>query len=91
MEKRKVVGKVTPEERDEVQKIFERLNALKELFPTVDPHQNAALYERVLADMAETQKKFEDWWNARWEEYLWEFSQDGNWEIDFKTCEIYLN
>ena len=31
MEIRKIVGQVTPEERDEIQKLFERKNGLTEL------------------------------------------------------------
>lgn len=86
---KKLVGKVTPEQRDEIQGLFERRNSLKELFPIVSP-ENRELYERVIADMAETQKKFEQWWSDRGKEYQWESSECGNWEIDFQTCEIFL-
>jgi hypothetical protein len=55
---KKNVGKVTPEQKAEIQALFERRNSLKELFMVVNP-SNAELYERVIADMAETQKKFE--------------------------------
>lgn len=86
---KKNVGKVTPEQKDEIQALFERRNSLKELFMVVNPN-NAELYERVIADMAETQKKFEAWWSDRAAEYGWEGAADARWEIDFNTCDIYL-
>lgn len=87
---KKRVGKVTPEQRDEIQALFERRNSLKELFPIVPP-ENKELYERVVADMGETARTFEQWWKDRAEEYGWEGVDGGNWEINFETCEIYLN
>ena len=77
---KKNVGKVTSEQKDEIQALFERRNSLKELFMVVNP-SNKELYERVIADMAETQKKFETWWEG---------AADARWEIDFNTCDIYL-
>lgn len=86
---KKKVGKVTLEQRDEIQALFERRNSLKELFMVVNP-SNAELYERVVADMAETQRKFEAWWSDRAGEYGWEGAADAHWEIDFGACDIYL-
>ena len=86
---KKLVGRVTPEQRDEIQALFERKNSLKELFLIV-PKENQALYERVVADMAQTQKKFDQWWADRSAEHHWEGRENGRWEIDFGTCEIFL-
>lgn len=52
--------------------------------------ENNALYERVVADMAQTQKRFDQWWSDRAAEYGWESAEDGKWEIDFQTCAIFL-
>ncbi len=87
---KKLVGKVTPEQRDEIQALFERRNSLKELFLVVPPN-NQDLYERVVADMAQTQKLFEKWWSDRGAEYQWEGTENGHWEINFDTCEIFLS
>lgn len=87
---KKLVGKVTPEQKDEIQALFERRNSLKELFLIV-PKDNQDLYERVVADMAQTQKKFDQWWSDRAAEYQWEGRENGHWEINFETCEIFLN
>lgn len=87
---KKLVGKVTPEQRDEIQALFERRNALNELFLVV-PKENQDLYGRVMADMEQTQKKFDQWWSDRSAEYHWEGQENGSWEINFDTCEIFLN
>lgn len=89
MEIRKIVGQVTPEERDEIQKLFERKNGLTELAKilTVD---NGELYEKLVKDMGETGTKFQQWWDTKAKQYDWESSPNGNWEINFQTCEITL-
>ena len=86
---KKLLGKVTPEQKDEIQALFERRNSLKELFLIV-PKENQDLYERVVADMAQTQKKFDQWWSDRVSEYHWEGCEKGRWEINFETFEIFL-
>lgn len=89
METRKIVGQVTPEERDEIQKLFERRNGLQELAKIVDAN-NTELYEKLVKDMGETGTKFQAWWDAKSKQYGWESREKGNWEINFQTCEITL-
>ena len=89
MSAKRKVGQVTESQRDEIQRLFERKNSLAELFPIVDAN-NQALYEKVVADMGATGAKFQQWWDARAEEYDWERSSDSHWEIDFETCGIFL-
>ena len=86
---RKLVGQVTPEERDEIQRLFERRNGLNELAKilTSDNHD---LYEKLVKDMGETSTKFQNWWTRMSQKYQWESSETGNWEINFDTCDIYL-
>ena len=89
MANKKVVGSVTPEEKDEILSLFERRNGLYELakIVTVD---NVELYEKLVKDMGETGIKFQNWWNKMSSKYQWESVDGGNWEINFETCEIYL-
>ena len=86
---KKIVGHVTPEERDAIQILFERRNGLNELAKiiTVD---NTELYERIVKDLSTTTAKFHNWWNAMSAQYKWESADNGNWEINFETCDIYL-
>lgn len=85
----KLVGQVTPEERDEIQTLFERRNGLNELSQILTA-ENEALYEKLVKDLGETGAKFQNWWNRMGEKYNWESAEGGNWEINFETCEIYL-
>ena len=89
MEIRKVVGKVTPEERAEIQALFERKNGLSELAKIVSADNNE-LYEKLVKDMGETGSKFQQWWDNKAKQYGWESHANGNWEINFQTCEITL-
>ncbi len=86
---KKIVGRVTPEERNEIKQLFERRNGLNELakIVTVD---NVALYEKLVKDLGETSVKFQTWWNNMAVKYEWEGYDNASWEIDFETCEILL-
>ncbi len=86
---KKVVGQVTADEKNEIQALFERRNGLNELakIVTVD---NIELYEKLVKDLGETGMKFQNWWNKMSEKYKWESCENGSWEINFETCEIYL-
>lgn len=88
MEK-KLVGQVTVEEKNEIQTLFERRNGLSELAKILTP-DNAELYEKLVKDMGETATKFQQWWDTKARSYNWESDENGNWEINFETCEIFL-
>ncbi len=86
---KKIVGQVTVEEKNEIQALFERRNGLNELAKILTA-ENTELYEKLIKDMGETGMKFQSWWNRMGEKYQWEASENGSWEINFDTCEIYL-
>lgn len=86
---RKLVGQVTIDEKSEIQTLFERRNGLNELAKILTA-DNAELYEKLVKDMGETQSKFQNWWNQMSTKYQWESAENGNWEINFDTCDIYL-
>ena len=86
---KKKVGQVTPEEKNEIQTLFERKNGLIELAKVITA-DNEALYQKLVKDMGETSTKFQQWWDAMSAKYQWESSKVGNWEINFETNEIYL-
>lgn len=83
------IGQVTPEEKDEIQALFERRNGLNELAKIITA-DNDELYEKLVKDLGVTETKFQQWWNAKSTKYQWESTEDGNWEINFDTCDIYL-
>ncbi len=86
---KKIVGQVTPEEKNEIQTLFERRNGLNELAKILTA-DNSDLYEKLVKDIGETGTKFQLWWDTMARKYQWESVPDGNWEINFETCEISL-
>lgn len=86
---KKIIGRVTEEEKNEIQALFERRNGLNELSQILTV-ENEALYEKLVKDLGETGAKFQNWWNRMGEKYNWESAEGGNREINFETCEIYL-
>ena len=86
---KKEVGIVLPEERDEIQALFERKNGLNELAKILTS-ENESLYEKLVRDLGENSTRFQNWWNEKSFKYQWESADNGNWEIDFNTCKIYL-
>ncbi len=86
---KKEIGNVTEKERDEIQNLFERRNGLNELAKILTADNNE-LYERLIKDMSETTAKFQSWWDRMSNKYQWERAENGNWEIDFNDCTIYL-
>ena len=86
---KKIVGKVTEEERNEIRHLFERKNGLNELVKILDVN-NLDLYEKVVSDLGETTTRFQNWWDRMIEKYKWEEVDGGHWEIEFDSCDIYL-
>lgn len=87
---RKEVGKVTEEEKREIQTLFERRNGLNELVKVISADDDA-LYEKLVKDMGETGTRFQNWWDRMAVKYRWESTEAGSWEIDFGTNCVYLN
>ena len=86
---KKLVGQVTPEEKNEILTLFERRNGLNELAKILTA-DNTDLYEKLVKDLGDTGTKFQNWWDRMADKYQWESTNDGNWEINFDTCEIFL-
>lgn len=83
------IGQVSEEERDEIRSLYERKNGLIELLKIIG--DNDSIYERLISDMSITSTRFEGWWDKMGNKYQWPSSDNGHWEIDFETCEIYLS
>lgn len=86
---KKLVGQVTVEEKEEILTLFERRNGLNELAKILTA-DNGELYEKLVRDMGETGSKFQSWWDRMSQKYNWESAENGHWEINFDTCEIFL-
>ena len=86
---KKLVGQVTPEEKNEIQHLFERRNGLNELAKILTA-DNTELYEKLVKDIGETGTKFQNWWDRMSVKYKWESAENGNLEINFDTNEVFL-
>lgn len=86
---KKLVGQVTVEEKNEIQTLFERRNGLNELAKILTA-DNDALYQKLIKDMGDTGSKFQGWWDRMAQKYQWEKTENGRWQINFETCEVYL-
>lgn len=86
---KKLVGKVTIEEKDEIVVLFEHRNGLNELAKILTA-DNDALYQKLIKDMGDTGSKFQGWWDRMAQKYQWEKTENGRWQINFETCEVYL-
>ena len=86
---KKIVGKVSEDEKQAIQTLFERKNGLAELLKML-PVENTALYEKLVQDMSDTHNRFQKWWDDMAAKYHWESHSNGNWQIDFQTCDVFL-
>lgn len=86
---KKIISRVTEEERDEIQTLFERRNGLNELAKILTP-ESEKLYELLVKDLGENSTKFQNWWDRMATKYQWESEDESHWEINFDTCEILL-
>lgn len=89
------VGSVTPEERDEIKRLYERKNSLKELFRSLlnvpkKELEDSYLYEKLVNDIARTTNEYEKWWSDKGAKYKWKSRSGCSWRINFDTCEIFL-
>ncbi len=85
---KKLVGKVTEDEKDCILSLFERKNGLAELSHLIG--SDDLLYEKLVLDMGRTGIEFQKWWDSMAEKYKWESILGMSWSIDFDTCEIFL-
>ena len=92
---KELLGLVTEQEKEEIQKLFERKSALQEIIPSLNSglltaEQTDELYEKVIIDMGKTNTNFHQWWNDKAKQYNWKSVENASWNIDFETNEIFL-
>lgn len=91
----RLVGKVTPKERDDILALFERKNGLIELAHSLaetddEVLKNSYFYEKLVADMGKTAANYQQWWDKRVTQYQWDNVCGYVWEINFDTCQVFL-
>ena len=48
------------------------------------------LVGQVTPEERNESSKFQNWWDRMGQKYKWESIENGRWEINFDTCEIFL-
>lgn len=84
---KKVVGKVTEEEKQAIMSLNSHMNSLEELLQVLSKDDD--LYEEASRDMEETMKKYQKWWSQGFEKYHWEKGET-DWKLFFETNEIVI-
>ena len=89
------VGVVTEQEKDIIEKLYERKESLNELLIALDnidisSEKKSDTHKKIINDKINTELKFNSWWNDMGQKYRWRGSENGIWAIDFKTNEIFL-
>lgn len=90
---KKLVGKVSVEEMDEIKSLYERKNGLIEIIkaiPDINGNDSSALYEKIVQDMATTNAKYSKWFEEKSKKYNWENIENHNWEVNFASCEVFI-
>lgn len=85
---KKVVGKVTDDEKTAIMKINSHKNSLEELLRILSPDDD--IYEKAKTDFNNTILKYQDWWNNSYAKYHWEKGTN-DWSIIFETNEIIID
>jgi CXXX repeat modification system protein len=88
MTERRRVGKVTESERDEIRRLVERANGLRELGMILD--DGDPLHDRLIADSQRTANAKQSWWATMSRRYGWESVEGARWNVDFATREVWL-
>jgi CXXX repeat modification system protein len=81
---RKVVWKLSEEDFEDIQDLYEKKLALENLTKIIDV-KDSELYGKLVKDYGTTLHKFNNWWNLTSEKYKWE---GRNWWVNFDTKEI---
>lgn len=81
----KVICRLTDEEKNEIEAIFERKVALENLTKLPDVVSNAALYEKLIADYGKTTIRFQKWWQTATEKYQ---LQGKEVRVDFENAQL---
>lgn len=83
----KVVCKLSEEELNEIQDLFEKKIALENLIKIVDL-KDSVIYEKLVKDYGKSLREFQQWWDTKSAQYQWEGT---NWWVDFSKSEVLTN
>lgn len=81
-------AKLTIEETERLQKLFQRKMALLEIMPTlkspIDKENLDYLYGRIVDDLQITTNSIQEWWRTVAIKYNWQYGEDDSWSVNFR-------
>jgi CXXX repeat modification system protein len=91
MKKKRRIGQVSEQEKEEIRTLSNRKNTLIELSKLIEVSAaNRPQYEKLVQDIVEATICFQQWWNTMETKYQWNKHPTESWEIDFRTNDVYL-
>lgn len=95
MAKQKTVllGTVTEDECKRLQAVFDRKMALQGLVRALSDMPAQAsneLYDRLVKDYGEVERKMREWWEEIYHKYNWPNPPQASWSLEFSTLKVTL-
>ena len=84
---RKVIDVLTDVEKEEILELYEKKQAMENLFKIIIKEKEPLIYETLKRDYMELADDFNAWWNENIENKGWE---KGRLFVDFNSNEIIL-
>lgn len=94
MTNRVLVGKVTEEEKKEVEAYFEHFQSVTAFVSSLSNEvltEDPDLYEKFIQEAMEVVWKYQSWWAIKADKYLWPSSVRDNLFLDFTTNEVFIS
>lgn len=89
------VQQMLESEREEVEALFERMNSLQTLSLTLAANndlfqENSHMYERIVSDLSQTQKMYQQWWERIGDKYNLNKSRLEEYRVNFQDSCLYF-
>lgn len=82
-------------EKDEIESLFERINSLHSLSLTLAANndlfqENSNMFERIVSDLTQTQKMYNQWWQRIADKYHLDKSRLEEYRVNFQDSYLYF-
>ncbi len=93
---KEILGSVTEEEKQTIERLYERKNALGELMQTMSSpmfsdEQRNKVYDWIVADLGKTNSEYNKWWSDMGLKYNWKIPCGEKLFVDFNTNGVFVN
>lgn len=94
MPQKVIITELPDDERQEIENLFERINSLESLSLTLAADnklfkENSDMYERIITDLTDTRKKFNQWWLFLADKYNLDKDHLSQYHVDFQDSNLF--